>query len=342
MSNHKNSMKLSARILLWWLIVILIAVAAAAESSSGGPASLSQECSADNNKECEWKTENDPSTSPKKKNKKMTETLIFGGSLAITSDPLPDNTDPVTTTTQQQVVTQFLREQRDDNLGCIMSGGVERHVEEIPRSDLIDQLWADCCDDTYGNEYLPASGDPIFATNTTSSFPGLTLTTTVYNGAKVVLRTTDPDETNNTGQQQPQFSSYVFLMIGEQQTPKGFRPLVSLFRKLMSFSCDADDSLRPCGRAKSIFTVVPVADDHNQHGDGGPQLAFSMIVDLRIRVEFPAVLLKLLPMKKEKVEAIATNAIFKTIRKDVENILQEMHKHFSAWSSATATASRPS
>ena len=241
------------------------------------------------------------------KNKGRKETLVFGGSVERTSVPLPEDA------TKQQV-SSFLRDERRSNLvSVIASAGGARSTREVARTDELDGLWRDCCLDTYGSENLPAPDDPVFVTNTTSRFPGLKLTTTVYNGIK-------------TFETEAGIPQYVLNMIAETQTPTGFPPVVWAFHKIMGF-CEPQGSLRPCGRVQSVLSVVEDSNDSRR-------LAFHMDVSVRIKVEFPAVLMRILPMKKDKAEAVASSSILKSVSRDVKTVVAGMQKAFVKWHSA--------
>jgi len=222
----------------------------------------------------------------------------------MTSNPLPKDA------TKQQV-SRFLRDDKHANLVLIASAGGARTTQEIARTDELDELWRECCLDTYGSENLPAPDDPVFVTNTTSRLPGLQLTTTVYNGVK-------------TFENEAGIPQYVLNMIAETQAPTGFPPVVWLFHKIMGF-CEPEGSLRPCGRVQSILSLMEDSDS---------RLAFHMDVSVRIEVEFPAVLIRILPMRKDKAEAMVSSSILKAVSRDMKTTVAGMQKAFAKWHSA--------
>ena len=107
------------------------------------------------------------------------ERVVFGGTLEIQSKPLPRDV------TRASLI-RFFDEERESNIALIASAGGDRVTERIPRTPELNEYWQACCHDTYGIEYLPSYGDPVYATNTTTSYRGLffSLTTTTYNGIK--------------------------------------------------------------------------------------------------------------------------------------------------------------
>lgn len=243
--------------------------------------------------------------------------MVFGGSVERSSDPLPEDA------TREQV-SRFLRDEKRANLGLIASAGGARETREVPRTEELDGLWKECCLDTYGAENLPAPDDPIFVTNTTSRFPGLRLTTTVYNG----IKTFDETEAAADDGIPPRF---VLNMIAETQAPTGFPPFVWAFHKLMGF-CEPEGSLRPCGRVQSVLSVV---EDDGDDRRRRRRMALRMDVSVRIEVEFPAVLVRILPMRKDKAEAVASSSIMKSVSRDVKTAVAGMQKAFAEWHSAS-------
>ena len=253
------------------------------------------------------------------------ERVVFGGTLEIQSKPLPRDV------TRASLI-RFFDEERESNIALIASAGGDRVTERIPRTPELNEYWQDCSHDTYGIEYLPSDGDPIFATNTTTSYRGLffSLTTTTYNGIKTIIPSTDDNDDDSS------MPKYVLNMIAEQQHPEGLPPVVWAFHKICSF-CAGRDSLKPCGRAQGIMSVVEIAGDDGADGSHAEEhqkqshYALSFSIDISIQIEFPKRLIKIMPLKKDKAEKVVSKQILKAVSKDIERNLQVFYQLFLDW-----------
>ena len=254
--------------------------------------------------------ENEKSQKKKEKKKSM-EQLMFGGMLELQSKPLP----PTVTRTS---LIKFFQEERSSNFLLISSAGGDRPTEQLPRTKELEEYWRQTCHDTYGLENLPARGDPIYATNTTTKYPGLfQLTTTTINGIKTFI----PKSGDSSSSQE--MPKYVLNMIAEQQHPKGLPPVVWAFHKICGFGI-SQDSLEPSGRVQAVSSAVKTDADDDIY-------ALSFSVDIQIKLEFPKSFVRFMPMKKDKLQSMVSNTILRVIKKDIERNLDVMHTAFTNW-----------
>lgn len=228
-----------------------------------------------------------------KESHRRKEKLAFHADISISSDPLPERI------TKEDALA-YLRDSKTRNM--LLSAGGSRPVHEVPMSDELEQLWKDCCED-YGSEYLPEDGDIILACDSITQFPGVKLVTTVYSGVK---KATSESET----------VQYTFLLVGEEQSVSGV--LTGLFNKLTG-NDKKGDSLKPSGRAKSAVSVIETQEN---------RLAFNFDASIEINVEFPAFLLKIMPVSKEKAEAQGSASISKAISKDAHKAVTGAYESF--------------
>ena len=228
-----------------------------------------------------------------------TESLNFRGDLTISSDPLPKGTTKAD-------VASFMSKIETRNL--LLSSAGTRPVEEVSASSELKELWLQCCNEEYGAEHKPEPDDCILACDTIIQFPGLKMINRVYNGVKCA---TDADSG---------IPSYSFFLIGENRTVSGLPPVVFLFNKLTG-AAKKGDSLKPTAVAKSTCSVK-----ENQDGD----MFFNFDASIHIKVKFPALLLKLLPASKEKVEDQGSASLAKTIRKEIDGSTKSLYSSFMA------------
>lgn len=229
----------------------------------------------------------------KKKGEK--EVLIFRAEIDESSDSLPDGTS-------RTDALAFLRKPESRNM--LLSAGGTRPVNQVAMTEELNNLWKECCNH-YGTEYLPEGDDVVLACDSITKFPGLELTTTIYNGVKLAKSEEDS-------------SPHTFLLIGESQSASGL--LKDVFNKLTG-NDKKGDSLRPSGLAKSVVSVKE---------DDGNNLKFHFDASIEIKVQFAAFLLKILPVSKEKAEKQGSAAINKSITKDAEKTMRGIYEAYSA------------
>ena len=225
------------------------------------------------------------------------ETLVFRGDLNLSSEPLPKST-------AKADVASFLL--RPEIRNSLLSSGGTRPVEEVPRNPELDELWIKFCNKEYGAQHKPQPGDSILACDTVIKFPGLKMVNRVFNGVKCSV---DPDSGIPT---------YSFFLIGERQSVTGLPPVVFVFNKLTGAD-KKGDSLEPSGVAKSTLSV-------KENTDGN--MVFNFVADIQIKIEFPALLLKILPTTKEKAEAQGSKSILKAIYKAVDDSTKSLYDAF--------------
>jgi len=227
------------------------------------------------------------------------ESLIFSAIANMSTEPLPSGTS-------KEDVALFL--QQPENRNLLLSSGGSRPVEEMPLSPELESLWKELCQKEYGLENLPSPGDVVLACDSIAKFPGLKMVTTTISGVKY-------SETK-TG-----YPQYSFFLIGEKQSISGLPPVVYMFNKLTGMN-KKGDSLKPSGVAASIVSLQETA------GDDDENLVINFDANIKITVEFPAFLLKILPVSKEKAEEQGSASILKSVKPSLDQSLTGVYDAF--------------
>lgn len=249
---------------------------------------------------------------------KRKASLLFSGEVNTVSEPLP----PDTTSDE---LTAFLLRHESRNVFAA-GGGATDSVRELEITPAWRSMWKKACHSWYGSIHLPSQGDTLLSCDTYSYFPGLEVCTTVISGIKLLPRQHQHTR-GHARQQHNNLPSYCFLVIGQKQSAKGLPPVVWIFKQLMGIKKEDDDgdkasssssassnrdvsslsSWEPMGPVKSTVSV------QRRKEDG--RWCFRLDSDIKIKVEFPAMLLKILPTSKAKVEAQGSTSITKTVSK---------------------------
>lgn len=214
------------------------------------------------------------------------------------------SSDPVPASTPQQVFEFFQQTAQRD---CLVTAGNQRDVEVTETSDALLEEWKKGCQQL-GAIGEPDNSDAILKVSTGGiNFPGITLTSNAYIGAKLL----EPTDTN--------FPVFEFVLVKDEQSVTGLKPAVWLFDKLVGANDENKNSNKPLSLSR--VTAVPTEDG---------QIIFQSAANLTIKVKFPKLLLRLLPVSKEKAEEQGAAAVGKTLEKDLTNALQVMREAYLA------------
>ncbi len=230
-----------------------------------------------------------------------TERLTFAVDILATSDPLGNVTiDEL----RNFLSTTTCRD-------CFLSAGGKTQCNEEPISTELQQLWEAGCESYYGPEMLPNSGDALVKSESTVQFPGLKMVNVVYSGVKARSKDNLP---------------YLsIILVAERKRVFGAPPIVWLFNKMTGHSKEKEDVLlSPSARVQSVVSVVD--------NELGPCFRFDC--NAEIIVEFPKAVMKFIPASKDKIEEQGTEAVKKSIEKDIRYALECINDVYFDWVNA--------
>ena len=152
--------------------------------------------------------------------------------------------------------------------------------------------------------------------DTYSKFPGLTVCTTIYTGVKTLVA-------YKGGHRVPYYS---MNLIGQTQKASGLPPIVWIFHQLMgtmgheTHKDDFVSRMEPTGPVKSTISIIENEKDGT--------LSFHLDAQIQIRIEFPAMLLRILPTSRKRAEKQGSAAVMKTINKASKKGMEAAHQSF--------------
>jgi hypothetical protein len=238
------------------------------------------------------------SVAPRKHVEALHASLNFGKEITFTSKPLSD--------AKSEDVAEFFR--RKECLDVILGAGGIRPVKEITATPQLKKMWREACD-KFGSVSTPTDGDLMLSIDTDLQLPGITLTTTGINGVKLL------EDKNG-------LPMYETVLIADRRTAKGPAPIVWIYNQLTG-----DDKVKEGDYSPPQARVMSRSSITEQNG----KFAFKVDVEFRIVVEFPAILVRILPTSKENMEEQGTISISKGIAKDVEVSVDALPKAFQRW-----------
>lgn len=224
-------------------------------------------------------------------------TLTFNFDSAFMSEPVPS-------ASPQEILAFF---QQPAQRNCIVSAGNIRDVHEVDDKRKLLELWKERSLEV--GAFEPDASDSVLRVITGGmNFPGLSLTSEAYVGAKLL----EP-RSNSV------YPVYELTLIKDAQQVTGFKPAVWIFNQLTG--ANNDDATKDKNNAQTLSKVTA---DTTEDG----QTVFQVLVKFTITVSFPKVLLRILPVSKDKAEDQASDAIGKALEKDLKNAMKILRQQY--------------
>lgn len=268
--------------------------------------------------------------------------LTFSADCLLVSEPMGDNASEL---------RQFL--ERPDVRNLFLSAGGERPCQILPHDDTMMTLWRGACARFYGQDALPLPSEEIaiLATDTSAQFPGFRSINTVVNGCRTFasqhhgglgerLFHWHPGKT--TAENQYHDTVHKFFLIADKKRWEGPRPVVWLVKKLTG-DAGKEKHFRPCEtRAIAQVSIVPSngtskvsSSPMSYSTKQNPMYSFQLDIECAVQIEFPRILLKLLPAPRSKVEESGTKAVRKAIMQDATAAMSALQSKWANEQEAT-------
>ena len=213
--------------------------------------------------------------------------LVLRADYVGVSDPAP--------VTSHAAMIDFFRDSR--HTSCLISAGNTRESHAVPTTDELLQKWKRRAASLGASE--PVASDIIISVAVSGiNFPGVKVESISIIGSKLLLPT-----------EATAFPSYEFILIRDERKATGLPPIVWVYNQLTG----AGKEEREKDTAPMSLSRVTVC-----RSTDGESVTFKIKSFLEIRVNFPAVLLKILPVKKGKAEAQGGEAVTKVLKKDID------------------------
>lgn len=187
--------------------------------------------------------------------------------------------------------------------GCLISAGGKRETKIFPTTDELLERWKRRALSLGAAE--PERSDTIIEVRVGGiRFPGISLESTSLVGSKLLI----PIQPNV-------FPSYEFVLIQDKRQATGLRPFVWVYDKLTG---EGDKERERDTAPTSLSRVTVEQIEAVEQIKGGEDITFRIETFLEIRIKFPAFLLKILPVTKQKAEAQGSLGISKVIKSDID------------------------
>jgi hypothetical protein len=215
--------------------------------------------------------------------------------------------DPAPLATPEKVLEFF---QLDLNRNCLVNGGNNKACIATSPSPELLQLWREKAALNGGAE--PNENDVLLQVNTGGmNMPGITIASVAVIGCKLL------SDSNS-------FPVFEFVLVDDEQQVEGAKPIVWIFNQLTGASKKGGEAKKGDGPLSITRVSAKLSSDHEG-------IVFFSEGYIKISVKFPSVLLKILPVSKEKAEEQGSTAIQKVIEKDGQAGLFAFRDSFEAW-----------
>ena len=229
--------------------------------------------------------------------KKGMALLKFVGEATTTTDPVPMPPSDIS-------LADFFAV---DNHRDLLMKGTGNKVEPMKSNDELMERWV--VEAKRVGAVPPQKGDPLLQVTTSGiQFPGLKILSVAIIGAKLIV---DGDGG---------YPVHEFTLVKDTIKAEGPRPIRFIFNKL---TATRDEEAKEQTTHSLTRTTAKSA--------GGDKLVFTSSSYLEVDVAFPRVLLRILPVSKEKAEEQGSQSILKTIEKDSGPALENFKKAYSTY-----------
>lgn len=250
------------------------------------------------------------------KNQNGMATLHFAGSETFQSDPVP----------LQSYSTLKSFFSKEEVQSMLLSGNGDGDVPpkslSKEESKSYKDQWTEQARKVGGEDPDPDNGDIVYKVNTGGiNFAGLKVKSEAIIGVKLV-------KSNGDGENDMVLPQYELVLIGDQRNVKGPKVLVWIFNKLTgqgSNKSESDEKKDQSVQSLSKFYAKVESDDK-----GESCVTFSIDSSLDISVKFPSLLLKILPVSKEKAEEQGSASVKKVLMKDTSASLRRIADFYTS------------
>ena len=256
---------------------------------------------------------------------KRTTSLLFTGEKVYKSEPIPilhDITSSTSTPSSNDILSFF---QNEEVRSILLNGDREDSIELIANENVNKEmmdLWTKQAMIVGGDLPNMSKGDVVFKVNTGGiNFSGLNIKSSSLIGVKYL------NESNNNSSSGSISPEYQLVFINDSQIVDGPRVLVWIYNQLTGKKTKTkkdhdndDEGKEQSVRAFSRFTYETTPD--------GESIIFSVESTLEVVVKFPSLLLKILPVSKEKAEEQGSASVLKAMGKDIEAVLPKVRSFY--------------
>jgi len=245
--------------------------------------------------------------------------LRFVADLDLESDPLP----------KSELLPAFVKS--EDCKTALLRGKDGNPCKPIRVTDELMEWWREEIQRSGCMGVMPEETDAMYEIEAPGmNFPGLVVSSFSGVGTKLVetttttsTATTDNDE--DARQEQQQQFEYQYTLVYSKTIPEGPRMLKWVFNKLIGANGNAE-------RNAHSFSKLIVEQTASE-------VVFKAKTNLEIDIKFPAMLLKILPMSKEKAEEEGSAAVQTTIDKDNKPAFSNIADKYLEFLSSSSSSS---
>jgi hypothetical protein len=165
--------------------------------------------------------------------------------------------------------------------------------------------------------------DKVLSLSVTTPFLVFVLKVTAMIGVKLLWHSFDTNGNHENDQKNIVLPEYQFTLLSQTFTADGPPPLVFIFNQLTGINKTVKGTYKQPNHA--LFTVkAEPSSDHKR-------LSFVSRMTAELNIRFPEILLKLLPVAKERIEKEGSASLKRSMERDVPPGVDEFRNVFADW-----------
>jgi hypothetical protein len=226
-------------------------------------------------------------------------TLTFRGELTL-------NSNPGKAVDIEKIIEFF---QNPEHRNLLVTAGGSRPASELSVTGELFNEWKKAASKVGATAPVGGAGEALLIVETGGiRFPGLTVISNAILGSKTFVLNHTP--------------MYEFVLIKDEQSVEGLPPVVWIYKQLTGSGNKESASETS---ARSLRKVTVDVDE------AGKELKFKSVSSLEVAIKIPSLLLRILPVSKEKAEEQGSAAVLKAVEVDASKGIAKFKEAYDAW-----------
>ncbi|KAL3801475.1 hypothetical protein HJC23_000913 [Cyclotella cryptica] len=205
----------------------------------------------------------------------------------------------------------------------LLAKGTRNNVEEVPKQQVAMHLhrWAE--EARYMGADEPSLDDTLISLTVTTPFLVFILKVTAEIGVKLLWHSFESPRVGNDDGMTISLPEYQFTLLDQTFSAHGPQPLVFIFNQLTGINRTVKGTYKQPNHALFVVKAEPSGNKK--------RLCFVSRMTAILNIQFPEILLNLLPVPKEKIENEGSVSLRRNMQKDVPPGVDKFRKAYVDW-----------
>lgn len=190
----------------------------------------------------------------------------------------------------------------------LLAKGTHNVVKEVDDHEVSTQLDHWTSEAHYMNAKIPTTDDKLLSLSVTTPFLVFVLKVTAMLGVKILWHSYQIT-TSDDAHTEVKLPEYQFILLDQTFSAEGPPPLVFIFNQLTGINKTAKGTYKQPNHALFTVKATPSKDIK--------RVSFVSRMTAELNIRFPEILLKLLPVPKERIEKEGSHSLKRNMERDV-------------------------